>query len=132
MGTRRRGSLFTSSVSVTAGRRDRGCKDISCHQDIASNGVFAAGMLAEFDATLRKDGAAMYPRMFWEWGWWGRCCISKRRLRTSERRASAAFSMMLVTACSALKITVGKASITSPWVGQSKILDCRPLRLTST
>ena len=43
-------------------------KTISCHQDIASNGVFAVGMLAEFDATLRKGGAAMYPRMFWETG----------------------------------------------------------------
>jgi SagB-type dehydrogenase family enzyme len=43
-------------------------KTISCHQDIASMGVFAAGMLAEFDAALAANGAPMYPRMFWETG----------------------------------------------------------------
>ena len=43
-------------------------KTISCHQEIASMGVFAAGMLAEFDAALVRSGAPMYPRMFWETG----------------------------------------------------------------
>ena len=41
---------------------------ISCHQDIAADGVFALGMLAEFDASLERYGAAFYPRLFWETG----------------------------------------------------------------
>ncbi|MCW5980147.1 MAG: nitroreductase family protein [Bryobacteraceae bacterium] len=43
-------------------------KTISCHQDIASMGVFAAGMLAAFDAAIAGYGAPAYPRMFWETG----------------------------------------------------------------
>lgn len=41
---------------------------ISCQQDIASDGVFAVGMLAEFERALRQYGAAVYPRLFWETG----------------------------------------------------------------
>jgi len=41
---------------------------VSCHQEIAANGVFAAGMLARFDETLKESGPAMYPRLFWETG----------------------------------------------------------------
>jgi SagB-type dehydrogenase family enzyme len=43
-------------------------RTVSCHQDIASDGVFAAGMLARFDAALSSGGPAMYPRLFWETG----------------------------------------------------------------
>jgi nitroreductase len=39
----------------------RAAKVISCHQDIAADGAFSLGMLAEFDA-------ACYPRLFWECG----------------------------------------------------------------
>jgi SagB-type dehydrogenase family enzyme len=41
---------------------------ICCHQDIAADGVFALGMLAEFDASLEQHGALFYPRLFWETG----------------------------------------------------------------
>jgi len=41
---------------------------ISCHQDIAADGAFALGMLAEFDAALEQYGASFYPRLFWETG----------------------------------------------------------------
>ena len=41
---------------------------ISCHQDIAADGAFALGMLAEFDASLEQYGALFYPRLFWETG----------------------------------------------------------------
>ena len=41
---------------------------ICCHQDIAANGAFALGMLAEFDAALEQNGAPFYPRLFWEAG----------------------------------------------------------------
>lgn len=43
-------------------------RTISCQQDIASDGVFAVGMLAEFDAALTEHGPAFYPRLFWETG----------------------------------------------------------------
>jgi len=41
---------------------------ISCHQDIAADGAFALGMLAEFDAGLNRYGAPFYPRLYWETG----------------------------------------------------------------
>ena len=43
-------------------------KIISCHQDIAADGAFALGMLAEFDTSLEQHGALFYSRLFWETG----------------------------------------------------------------
>ncbi|MGH8120742.1 MAG: SagB/ThcOx family dehydrogenase, partial [Gammaproteobacteria bacterium] len=43
-------------------------RTVSCHQDIAADGAFALGMLAEFDAGLEQYGASFYPRLFWETG----------------------------------------------------------------
>jgi nitroreductase len=41
---------------------------VSCHQDIASDGCFSLGMLAEFDPALERHGAWFYRRLFWECG----------------------------------------------------------------
>lgn len=41
---------------------------ISCHQEIASHGAFALGMIAELEPTLREHGACMYRRSHWEAG----------------------------------------------------------------
>ncbi|XP_052170897.1 uncharacterized protein LOC127787080 [Diospyros lotus] len=43
-------------------------KQLSCHQDIASDGCFSLGMVAHFEPTLRSKGVWMYPRLFWETG----------------------------------------------------------------
>jgi SagB-type dehydrogenase family enzyme len=40
----------------------------SCHQDIAADGAFSLGMLAQFDAALEEQGPGTYPRLFWETG----------------------------------------------------------------
>lgn len=40
----------------------------SCHQDIAADGAFGAGMLAWFDPALNTRGPACYPQLFWETG----------------------------------------------------------------
>jgi SagB-type dehydrogenase family enzyme len=40
----------------------------SCHQEIASDGAFSLGMLAEFGPTIRAQGAWWYRRLFWEAG----------------------------------------------------------------
>lgn len=41
---------------------------ISCHQQIASHGAFALGMIAELEPTLREQGACWYRRLHWEAG----------------------------------------------------------------
>jgi len=41
---------------------------VSCQQEIASDGAFSLGMLADFEGTLADHGAWMYPRLFWECG----------------------------------------------------------------
>lgn len=46
----------------------RAARTIACHQEIASDGVFAAAMLADFEAALASAGAPMYRRLFWEAG----------------------------------------------------------------
>jgi len=41
---------------------------LSCHQEIASGGVFSCAMLAEFEQPLRQLGTWWYRRLFWETG----------------------------------------------------------------
>jgi hypothetical protein len=43
-------------------------RQLSCGQDIASDGFFSLGMLAEFDAALEEGGAPRYRDLFWETG----------------------------------------------------------------
>jgi len=43
-------------------------QQISCHQEIASEGVFSLGMIAEYEAPLARCGAWCYRRLFWEAG----------------------------------------------------------------
>jgi SagB-type dehydrogenase family enzyme len=41
---------------------------VSCHQEIASDGAFSLGMLADFAGVLRARGPWWYRRLFWEAG----------------------------------------------------------------
>jgi SagB-type dehydrogenase family enzyme len=41
---------------------------VSCDQDIAADGFFSLGMLAEFDASLDAYGPSFYRHLFWESG----------------------------------------------------------------
>ena len=43
-------------------------RQLSCGQDIAADGCFSLGMLAEFDAALGEGGPAAYRHLFWEAG----------------------------------------------------------------
>ncbi len=41
---------------------------LSCDQDIAADGFFSLGMIADFDASLELFGPAFYRQLFWESG----------------------------------------------------------------
>ncbi len=41
---------------------------LSCDQDIAADGFFSLGMLADFDASLHTFGPSFYRHLFWETG----------------------------------------------------------------
>lgn len=41
---------------------------VSCRQDIASDGCFSLGMLAELESSVARFGPWFYPRLFWETG----------------------------------------------------------------
>ena len=41
---------------------------VSCHQEIAGDGVFSLGMIAEFAESIRATGAWWYRKLFWESG----------------------------------------------------------------
>ena len=43
-------------------------RQVSCFQDIASDGCFSLGMLAEYEASLTRYGPWFYARLFWEAG----------------------------------------------------------------
>jgi SagB-type dehydrogenase family enzyme len=53
---------------LVAGDARRVAKLVSCQQDIAAAGVFAAAMLCEFEPRLHSAGPSFYPRLFWETG----------------------------------------------------------------
>src|SRR5205823_109810 len=41
---------------------------MSCHQEIAADGVFSLAMIADFGESIRARGAWWYRRLFWEAG----------------------------------------------------------------
>jgi hypothetical protein len=41
---------------------------LSCDQDIASDGCFSLGMIADFDRSLAEHGPSFYRHLFWESG----------------------------------------------------------------
>src|SRR5262249_18601657 len=41
---------------------------LSCDQEIAADGFFSLGMIADFDASLARFGASFYRHLFWESG----------------------------------------------------------------
>ena len=46
----------------------RTAQTVSCHQEIAADGAFSLGMIADFGQTIRHRGAWWYRRLFWEAG----------------------------------------------------------------
>ena len=53
---------------LLAGDHRMAAKRVSCDQDIAADGFFSVGMLAELEGSLREQGAAMYRQLYWESG----------------------------------------------------------------
>ena len=53
---------------LVAGDARRLAKQSSCNQDIAADGCFSLGMIADFDEQLKRFGPWFYPRLFWESG----------------------------------------------------------------
>ena len=41
---------------------------VSCHQEIAADGAFSLGMIADFSLSIKQKGAWWYRRLFWEAG----------------------------------------------------------------
>ena len=58
-------------VCLARGDCRRLAQRLSCDQEIAADGFFSLGMLAEFDASLVEHGAAFYRHLFWESGFVG-------------------------------------------------------------
>jgi SagB-type dehydrogenase family enzyme len=53
---------------LTPGDLRRTAQIVSCHQEIAAEGAFSLGMIADFSQTIRHKGAWWYRRLFWEAG----------------------------------------------------------------
>ena len=54
--------------TLAIGACDNAARAISCGQDIAADGAFALGMLAEFRARLEQHGPWFYRCLHWETG----------------------------------------------------------------
>jgi SagB-type dehydrogenase family enzyme len=53
---------------LVAGDARAVARQLSCHQDIASDSCFSLGMIAHFVEPLRRWGAWFYRRLYWECG----------------------------------------------------------------
>jgi nitroreductase len=53
---------------LARGDSRRMAERVSCDQEIAADGFFSLGMLAEFDASLEEFGTSFYRHLFWESG----------------------------------------------------------------
>jgi SagB-type dehydrogenase family enzyme len=56
---------------LAAGDCRAAARRLSCDQDIAADGFFSLGMLADFDGALAEHGASFYRHLFWECGFVG-------------------------------------------------------------
>ena len=68
------GSPFTTRCLSSVSRRGdcrRLAARLSCDQEIAADGFFSLGMLAELDASLDDYGPSFYRQLFWETGFLG-------------------------------------------------------------
>jgi nitroreductase len=55
-------------ICLARGDGTRLAARLSCDQDIAADGFFSLGMLADFDRSLAEHGPAFYRHLFWEAG----------------------------------------------------------------
>jgi SagB-type dehydrogenase family enzyme len=55
-------------VRLAAGDCRRLAERVSCDQEIAADGFFSLGMVAEFDGSLQQFGPSFYRHLFWESG----------------------------------------------------------------
>jgi nitroreductase len=55
-------------VRLVAGDARAAARQLSCQQDIASDGCFSLGMIAQFEAPLATFGPWFYRRLYWECG----------------------------------------------------------------
>ena len=53
---------------LAEGDTQHAARQVSCFQEIASDGCFSLGMIAEYEQPLHRYGAWFYPRLFWEAG----------------------------------------------------------------
>jgi SagB-type dehydrogenase family enzyme len=53
---------------LTEGNYQAIAQRVSCHQEIAADGAFSLGMIAEFGDSIRSRGPWWYRRLFWESG----------------------------------------------------------------
>ena len=58
-------------VCLARGDARRLAARLSCDQEIAADGCFSLGMIAEFDASLHEFGPSFYRHLFWEAGFVG-------------------------------------------------------------
>jgi nitroreductase len=56
---------------LARGDCQRAAARLSCDQDIAADGFFSLGMIAEFDGSLDAFGPSFYRHLFWESGFVG-------------------------------------------------------------
>lgn len=53
---------------LLAGDARRVASQVSCYQEIAGDGAYSLGMIAEFETSIRTRGPWWYRRLFWESG----------------------------------------------------------------
>ena len=111
---------------LTAGDARKVSMEISCSQDIASEGCFSLGMLAEFSHTLEGIGPWFYPRLFWECGMIGQVLYLEAEAAGMRGTGIGCYFDDPMHDCSVLRVPATRIFIISLWVDRSKTDAWRP------
>src|SRR3954467_8685423 len=94
---------------------------VSCRQDIAGDGAFSLGMIAEYREKLVAHGPRSTGACSGKRARSARCCSSRQKPPACARPASAASSTIPCTRCSAFATSASSRSIASPSAATSTI-----------
>jgi Nitroreductase family len=105
---------------------------VSCRQDIAGEGAFSLGMIAEYQASLVAHGPWFYRRLFWEAGAIGQVLYLEAEAAGVRATGIGCFFDDPVHQVFGLRDLASSRCITSPSAARSTIRAsprCRPTAL---
>ena len=132
---RRKSRLRRRAAPLIEAEAQQSARQVSCHQDIASDGCFSLGMIAEYEAPIEQNGPWFYPRLFWEAGMIGQVLYLEAEAAGIRSTGIGCYFDDPCIVSLASKTSPTKTSTISRWVGPSRTPGSplsRPMRMSNS